>query len=124
MCSFTTGRKASQIFSYTSLEPHVLNTSLEKLACIPDPFQSVAPSGFGCQLMASPYFSPRRSSKYLEIQISSPACFAPLAKHWYSHCPEATSALIPSTLIPASKHWSKCSSIISLPKAFLAPTEQ
>ena len=38
--------------------------------------------------------------------------------------PAATSALIPSTFKPASKQMSKCSSTISLPNAFLAPTEQ
>jgi len=56
--------------------------------------------------------------------ISSPARFAPLAKTWNSHWPAATSALIPSTLIPASRQASRCSSTQSRPWAFDAPTEQ
>ncbi len=81
MCSLTTGLKASHIFSYVSFEPHVLSVVFEKLACIPDPFQSVLPRGFGCQITCKPYCSPIRSRRYLDIHISSPACLAPLAKH-------------------------------------------
>ena len=59
--------------------PDVLITSFEKLACIPDPFQSPF-TGFGCRSIANPYFSAFLSAKYLATQTWSPAFLAPLAK--------------------------------------------
>ncbi len=124
MCFLIFLPNASQILVNTASSPDSRIAVLEKLACIPLPFQSVSPNGLGCQSMVSPYFSALRSARYLETQIWSPASRAPLAKIWYSHCPAATSALIPSTFKPASKHWLRWSSIISRPNAFAPPTEQ
>jgi len=60
----------------------------------------------------------KRRELLLEAGISSLADLAaaflePLPKIWNSHWPLATSALMPSWLIPASRHCSRCSSTIS-----------
>src|SRR3954467_14314805 len=42
ICSLMNGRNDSQIVSYVSLLPQERKTPFEKLACIPEPFQSVS----------------------------------------------------------------------------------
>ena len=63
------------------------------------------------------------NSKYLLTQRSS-AALIPLPKHWYSHCPRATSAFVPVSVIPRSRHACRCASEISLPTTLPAPTPQ
>src|SRR5690606_19631806 len=62
MCSLITGSNARQTFSKTSFDPASRSALLEKLACIPDPFQSPR-TGLQCQLIETPYFSPLRSAR-------------------------------------------------------------
>ena len=64
---------SSQIFVNTSSSPRSLIAQLEKLACIPEPFLSLLPSGLGCQSMAYPCFSAVRSNRYRATQVSPPA---------------------------------------------------
>ena len=56
-------------------------------------------------------------------QVQS-AALIPFPKHWYSHCPSATSAFVPVRVIPRSRQACKCASEISLPTTLLAPTPQ
>jgi len=53
---------SSQILLKVSFFPDYLINPLEKLACIPDPFQSPL-TGFGCKLIAMLYFSPILSKR-------------------------------------------------------------
>ena len=119
MCFSMFFPNASQIFVINSSPPSSLILVSEKLACIPLPFQSVAPSGFGCHSMCS-----RTSLRCAQLNSERPRFgrlrpLRPLRRFGTPIGPTATSALIPSTFNPASKHWSKWSSMQSLPYAIL-----
>src|ERR1700745_1070677 len=61
MWSWRAPMKASISFSKYSLPPTSRMYLVEKLACMPDPFQSVSPSGLQWNSMSTPYFSVSRS---------------------------------------------------------------
>src|SRR5215469_133734 len=95
-----------------SLPPTSRIYFVEKLECMPEPFQSVSPSGLQCHSISTSYVSHSRIIRYRAIHIWSAAVREPLPKIWNSHWPFATSALMPSWLMPAARHRSRCSSTI------------
>ena len=117
-----TAPNLSQIDEYNSSLPPVRIASFEKLVCIPEPFQSPV-LGFGCIFTPTPNSSAILYSMY-RLTHKSSAALIPLPKHWYSHWPIATSAFVPVSCIPKSKHAIRCASEISLPETFPAPTAQ
>ena len=71
--------------------------------------------GFGSVFATTPYFSETRYSRNRAMTRLSAARLAPFPKHWNSHCPSMTSALMPVTPTPALVHTSRCSSMTSRP---------
>ena len=110
---------SSQIFLNNSSPPSSRIAAFEKFACIRNHSSRLDRFGWKIDGNVVIFCSTlrMRANKFGHQRI------LPLAKIWYSHWPIITSALIPSTFNPASKHKCKCSSTKSRPLVLRAPTE-